>query len=426
MLEPSAKLVVTLPPSRSGEHALTFIRRAKALGADLLEIRSDFHSPGNIDVSALGKVLPLLLSQRGKAVPKDWIEAGTLLDQDLSELTGACNLVSHHAEAPMTPQAALDLWKQSSVPRGASIKHVEPLGPLANAHRLLETQQLLVDWRGPDQVTVLAMGPLALPFRALLSTRNALDYVALDGQFSSAAGQRLLVDAARSRRGDLSSFDRTGRTGRSRLGIIGAHIEHSHSPRIHPQPFDRLDFEKGAPLSQLLAALHPYYRGFAVTAPFKKDFARVLGSPLEAINTLVRTRDGWNTENTDVDGAKVVLAHFKDKSLTVLGDGGAASALKMAARITGHQVQTLRSNDQSQMAQMPLAGNLVWTWPPTFIVPDSFRFAAGAQVAVIAYAAPARQIAQTIRQRGGVPLSMGVKWFIAQARKQRQLWDTSR
>ena len=39
--------------------------------------------------------------------------------------------------------------------------------------------------------------------------------------------------------------------------------------------------------------------------------------------------------------------------------------------------------------------------------------------------APARRIATEITRRGGVPLLLGAAWFIAQARRQRALWETA-
>ena len=36
-----------------------------------------------------------------------------------------------------------------------------------------------------------------------------------------------------------------------------------------------------------------------------------------------------------------------------------------------------------------------------------------------------RRIAHLIRQRGGTPVLLGAAWFIAQAREQRALWESS-
>ena len=71
------------------------------------------------------------------------------------------------------PRRPVALWGE--VPAGVLIKHVEPLGELGDAGRLLETQARLIARFGATRVTVLATGVLALPFRAVLARRNALD-----------------------------------------------------------------------------------------------------------------------------------------------------------------------------------------------------------------------------------------------------------
>ena len=49
----------------------------------------------------------------------------------------------------------------------------------------------------------------------------------------------------------------------------------------------------------------------------------------------------------------------------------------------------------------------------------------GARVAVIAYGAPGRTIAAQVRARGGQPVMLGARWFIAQARRQKALWESA-
>ena len=131
------------------------------------------------------------------------------------------------------------------MPDGSRIKHVEPLVSPSRAAVLLATQQALIARFGPERVTVLATGPLALPVRAVLAQRNALDYLALDPGWSAAPGQRLLTDAVREAR--------YAPAGQGRLAILGSAISHSRSPRVHVQPFDRIalpeDTDVGAPVS---------------------------------------------------------------------------------------------------------------------------------------------------------------------------------
>jgi hypothetical protein len=327
-------------------------------------------------------------------------------------------LASHHAERSLSAEEAVKLW-DVALPAGALVKHIEPLGELSRARvsQLLETQARLGARFGAERVTVLTMGTVALPVRAVLARRNVLDYVALGGDWKAAPGQRLLADAVREAR---SPHPVPLPEGEGRLGILGTSIVHSRSPRIHRQPFDRIDIPEDAPVEALVEALLPHFRGFAVTSPFKIRLARHTGSPLDAINTLVRRRDRWESFNTDTEGARTVLERLGAREAFVLGDGGASAAIRAVAPEVGCQLRFLRRAGISE----PLTGSGIWTWPDRITPPDTLRFE-GARVAVIAYGAPARHIATEIVRRGGTPVLLGAAWFIAQARRQRALWESA-
>jgi hypothetical protein len=374
--------VVTLPPDGD---ALAFALRARRSGADLLEVRDDLRDE---PLDALAKEMPLLLAHRGGRGFKtaaQWVDAplGSGLD---------ATIWSHHAEQTLTPEAAEALW--AKVPAGVHIKHVEPAGP-----HLLETQRRLIARHG-RRVTVLGVGPLALPWRAVLAEHNALDYLALENATAAAAGQRLLRDAVR------------GGTG-ARLALIGHRIEHARSPWAHPPPFDRWDLPPDAPVGALVDALKPHYRGFAVTAPFKQALAAHVGAKQRAINTLVRRPDGWLGANTDVDGARAVLERHGVTAFTLLGDGGAAWALRAAAKTLPTVVKWA--------AARHVRGDSVWTWPAQLDAPEGLKLD-GARVLIIAYGAGGHRIAEHVRRLGGTPVRAGARWFAAQARAQRRLW----
>jgi shikimate kinase len=398
-----ARRVVTLPPAAD---PLAFAVNAMKRGADLLEVRTDLTS---LDVDLDAVPLPVLIAERGQRAPDAWRRRAALLDADDGGLR------SHHALAPMTTPDVLEQWR--GTPAGVHVKHVEPLGALSETGRLLETQAALRGVFG-ERVTVLATGPLALPFRAVLAESNALDYLAVDGTWSAAPGQRLLDDAVRSSR--RARHD--GAT--QRLGILGTPLGHSRSPRLHVQPFDRIELPADVEISALLDALRPHYRGFAVTNPFKKAAARASNAGRDAVNTIVREADGWSSANTDREGAAATLSALslraETKALTVLGDGGVTSALREAAEQLGLSLTVLTR----AMAQGVVRGAVVWTWPASVEAPASLRFE-NSLVAVIAYGAPARTIAARIQQLGGTPLRLGPRWFIAQARRQRALWESS-
>jgi len=411
------RLVVTLPPGLDGDAARDFARRARAGGASLLELRTDLHPTASIDPAALADQLDLLVAERGARLPQPWISAASIVDREEPHATaGRGNpLISHHAPHPLPTLQALALWRKLRPPPEALVKHVEPLGNPASAPRLLATQRALQNEFGPGRVTVLATGPLALPFRAVLSRANALEYVAMSPAWSSAPGQRLLDDAVREARRAVP-----GRL--LRLGIIGSRIQGSRSPRIHPQPFDRIDLPEDAALGDLLDALLPFYAGLAITSPFKRAAAEHVRSKLKAVNTLVRRPDGWEAHNTDVEGARAALEALRRRRSTLLGSGGAAVALGLAARELGVELRALR---RGELGDAPVQGAVIWTWPPHLPAPAHLRFEGAARVAIIAYGAPAQVIAREISQRGGVPIRLGPRWLIAQARRQRALWESA-
>ncbi|HYV45156.1 MAG TPA: shikimate dehydrogenase [Myxococcaceae bacterium] len=410
------RLVVTLPSGLDGDAARAFARRIRARGAAILELRTDLHPPASVDPAALAEHLDLLVAERGARLPAPWIAAASVVDREEAHAEGGRGrpLVSHHAARPLPTSQALALWQKLRPPPEALVKHVEPLGNPPSGTRLLATQRALQGEFGPDRVTVLATGPLALPFRAVLSRANALEYVAMSADWSSAPGQRLLDDAVREARASSPRL--------LRLGIVGSRIQGSRSPRIHPQPFDRIDLPEDAALGDLLDALLPFYAGLAVTSPFKRAAAEHVRSKLKAVNTLVRRPDGWEAHNTDVEGARAALEALAAKQVTLLGSGGAAVALGLAARALGVELRAVR---RGELGETPVSGAVIWTWPAHLPAPAHLRFERAARVAIIAYGSPAQAIAKEISQRGGLPLRLGPRWLIAQARRQRELWESA-
>ncbi|RKH40930.1 shikimate dehydrogenase [Corallococcus llansteffanensis] len=413
----AALRIITLPPTLTGAEAVVFAKDGLRRGADVVEVRTDLHAPDAVDPEALSRVMPLLVSERGKPLPTAWVKAAWRVDRDVEraqdmDAPPGRLLASHHAEGPLTTAEALRRWSRP-LPADALVKHVEPMDGPAHLDVLLETQRQLSARFGAERVTVLGMGPVALPARAVLSRRNGLEYVAMGGAWTAAPGQRLLDDVAREHR-------KAKDANASRLGILGTSIPHSRSPRIHRQPFDRIDLAEDAPVEAVVDSLLPHYAGFAVTSPFKMRLARHTGAALEAINTLVRRGSRWESFNTDTEGARAVLERLGSKSVSVLGDGGSTQALRLVAGELGLDLRVVRRAE----VQSPLTGDWVWTWPDRVAPPETLRFE-GARVAVIAYGAPGRRVAAEIVRRGGTPLLLGAAWFVAQARRQRQLWETA-
>jgi hypothetical protein len=205
----SPRRVVTLPPGLAPGPALTFAAAARAGGADLLELRTDLHH-ADAPVMRLASILPLLCAARGSALPPAWVAAAALIDVPLDVPSGVPHdapaspaprerpdwlILSCHADVPLSEEALAARWGPALGRPAAHVKHVEPLGPPSSFPRLLAVRRWLRSRFPTAGVTVLATGPGAQPFRAILAEENALDYLALGPDFLAAPGQRLLADA---------------------------------------------------------------------------------------------------------------------------------------------------------------------------------------------------------------------------------------
>lgn len=126
------------------------------------------------------------------------------------------------------------------------------------------------------------------------------------------------------------------------IGLIGNPLGHSKSPELFAKLAPGVEYKlfEGAEvdLSELSKA-EPNLKGLNVTIPHKvsiidqlsfvSDEAKAIG----AVNTLVRTENGWHGYNTDSWGFRRSLQPFlkgsHDRAL-ILGTGGAAKAVKYA------------------------------------------------------------------------------------------------
>lgn len=139
------------------------------------------------------------------------------------------------------------------------------------------------------------------------------------------------------------------------LGIIGNPVSHSLSPLMHNTAFKELDINYSyAPLlvdhGSLAEAIKGLWSlgfyGVNITIPFKEEVfdhvidlsheARLIG----AINTLVRTENGFRGENTDGQGFIMALKEEKgwepvNKRIAILGAGGSARAVAISLALAG-------------------------------------------------------------------------------------------
>ena len=130
------------------------------------------------------------------------------------------------------------------------------------------------------------------------------------------------------------------------LGLIGNPVEHSLSPFIHNYIADKMEIntvyttfkvEKDDVLTAVKGAYALNILGMNVTVPHKSAVIEALSDiePLAkaigAVNTLVRTKEGYKGYNTDILGLKRELDDegicLKDEHIVILGAGGASRAI---------------------------------------------------------------------------------------------------
>lgn len=134
------------------------------------------------------------------------------------------------------------------------------------------------------------------------------------------------------------------------FGLLGEHLRHSYSPRIHGElgdyPYELFEV---APADLEHFLLHGDFDGLNVTIPYKKavlpycaqlsDTAKVMG----CVNTLLRRSDGTlYGDNTDAAGFAWLLERNggigKGEKALVLGSGGASGTVQVVLRRMGAEV----------------------------------------------------------------------------------------
>lgn len=143
------------------------------------------------------------------------------------------------------------------------------------------------------------------------------------------------------------------------FGLLGAHLGHSWSPRIHEQlgsaPYFCIEV---TPEELPDVVSNPHWQGLNVTIPYKRDVMTLAdhvsdtASRVGAANTLVREADGavW-AHNTDVSGFAWLLERFMQREhgqnarailsknkVLILGTGGASAAVRVALEDCGARI----------------------------------------------------------------------------------------
>lgn len=162
-----------------------------------------------------------------------------------------------------------------------------------------------------------------------------------------------------------------------KLSVLGSPIEHSKSPAIHTAAYRVLglnweyqmnEVRKGG-LRPFVEALEPEWLGLSLTMPLKEEAAKFAASldkaaeATQAVNTLVRTDDGWAGYNTDVFGIVQAVHQANLPSIdTVLVTGSGATATSAVAAIRQlapmAKVKVFARNPQTRAELIAFAASL--------------------------------------------------------------------
>lgn len=131
------------------------------------------------------------------------------------------------------------------------------------------------------------------------------------------------------------------------LGLIGNPLGHSKSPELFKKLAPGIEYKlfEGAEVNlSALSQAEPNLKGLNVTIPHKVSIIDQLSHVSEeamaigAVNTLVKTDDGWHGHNTDCWGFRRSIQPFLKGSherALIFGTGGAAKAVKYALEQLG-------------------------------------------------------------------------------------------
>jgi len=188
--------------------------------------------------------------------------------------------------------------------------------------------------------------------------------------------------------------------------------------------------------------------GVSVTAPFKVEVMKGLASLdpdaglTGAVNTLVRDGGGWRGHNTDLEGFLAAYAQFDlaGQRVAVLGTGGAARAVAVAARRSG-AVVTCYGRDRAKAEALAAALGVgaalrpvpAGSWDvlvnatPVGTSPDNERSAfpestyGGRAAFDLVYNPPRTRFLREAAAHGCRAIG-GLDMLVGQARRQIELW----
>lgn len=278
------------------------------------------------------------------------VEFGPAADRAFVERNRERVVLSHHDYSGV-PSDLEALIAKMRATNAALIKIAVTPRSFADNLQLLRVQR---DNADREDLTLFGMGAAGLYSRILAPFFGARLVFAAPGETAAAPGQLPVEIAAR-----IYGPNRRLRMPEALFAVVGNPSAQSLSPAVHntifregriPAAYATIEtdhFEDVVALIASGAQLAP--TGISITAPFKETAyrmatdagARIAENARDAgaVNTLVRTADGFLADNTDVDGFEAVLSQLALdlRHAAVVGAGGTARAALVALRRCGYR-----------------------------------------------------------------------------------------
>ena len=359
-------------------------RRDQVQGADLVELRLD--GIRDLDVAGAladrrGRVVVTLrptwqggrydgdeatrvaLLEQAWRLGADYVDVEFGAAEGLMTISRGARIVRSFHDFDGVPADAADRLR-ALLASGAEVVKLA-----AMTHRLTDVVTLADLARTADgRAVVIGMGPAGAASRILAAQMGSLWTYAGDGV---APGQLTLARM----RGEFHVPAITAAT--AVYGLVGLPVEHSLSPAMHNAAFRAAGIDAVyVPLAAAdFADFEVFARAFnvhgvSVTAPYKLDAYRASAAgsdaALGAVNTLRRSRDGWEGRNTDIEGFLVPLAGrpLQGRRVSVLGAGGAARAVAAALSTTGAAVRLHARRAEAARVTAAECAVEAGAWPP--------------------------------------------------------------
>ena len=215
------------------------------------------------------------------------------------------------------------------------------------------------------------------------------------------------------------------------FGVTGWPLEKTRSPELHNAAFAAEDEDAvmvpfpAKTAREALAFMKAMgVKGMAVTIPHKLEIMPLLdkidgfAKKVGAVNTVVCAGGKYIGYNTDVEGFAEALTAFagdlRGKSVAVLGDGGAAQAVKAALKSLGASFSVFHRETP------PQGFDVLVNATPVDPIPG-YRFTGSELVYDLRYV-PATTPLMERAAAAGCRVENGFTMLAAQAREQRRIW----